>query len=91
MPATPETCPHCGADVPRRAKVCPGCGADHETGWSDAATGQNLGLPDESFDHEEFVAEEFGEEAKLKPRGIAWGWWLVAALLIAGFLMMMFR
>jgi hypothetical protein len=26
-PAAPETCPNCGADVPRGARSCPGCGA----------------------------------------------------------------
>jgi hypothetical protein len=91
MPATPETCPNCGADLPRRASVCPECGADETTGWSDAATGQNLGLPDDSFDYEEFVANEFGGEPKLKPRGLAWGWWVVAVALIAGFLLMLLR
>ena len=25
---SPEACPNCGADVPRKAKACPECGAD---------------------------------------------------------------
>jgi len=41
-----------------------------------------LGLPDESFDYDKFVAEEFGERAA-RPRGVTWGWWLVALLLLA--------
>ena len=91
MPATPETCPNCGADLPRRARACPECGADETTGWSDSAIGQHLGLPEDSFDYEEFVSNEFGEEPKLKPRGLAWGWWVVAVALIAGFVWMLLR
>ena len=28
----PDLCPHCGAEVPEKARVCPECGADAETG-----------------------------------------------------------
>ena len=73
--------------VPGRAKSCPECGSDDETGWADDAVCQRLGLPDDSFDHEEFVREEFGERRReLKPVGVAWLWWLVALLLVATFL-----
>jgi Tfp pilus assembly protein PilX len=41
-----------------------------------------LGLPDESFDYDKFVAEEFGERAA-RPRGVALGWWMVALLVLA--------
>jgi zinc-ribbon domain len=81
----PETCPNCGTDVPRNAKACPECGADDNTGWSDDAYASSLGLPDEEFDHDEFVKEEFGSGAG-KPRGISWLWWLVALLLVGFFL-----
>ena len=78
---TPESCPNCGADVPRNAKACPECGADENTGWSENAYASKLGLPDEGFDHDEFVKEEFGGERK--PRGISWLWWLTAVILLA--------
>lgn len=42
-----------------------------------------LGLPEEDFDYDAFVAREFG----IKPHkriGIAWYWWVTAALLLAG-------
>jgi hypothetical protein len=42
-------------------------------------------LPDEEFDHDEFVKEEFAPNAA-KPRGITWLWWLVALLLLGLFL-----
>ena len=78
---SPENCPVCGADVPRRAKCCPGCGADDKTGWSDEAATDHLDLPDESFDYDDFVKREFGGP-EVRPRGIAWGWWVTAILLL---------
>src|SRR5512143_31849 len=84
--ATPDICPNCGALVPPKAKACPECGSDEETGWSDRATAQRLDLPDDGFDYEEFVREEFGTgqgASRIRPRGISWLWWLVAAILVA--------
>lgn len=73
----PETCPHCGADVPPRAKACPECGADEKTGWSERARHDDLGLPDDRFDYGAFVKREFGGEG-LRPRGLRWFWWMIA-------------
>ena len=82
----PETCPNCGADVPRNAKACPGCGADENTGWAEDAqhaTAADLGLPDEDFDYVEFTKREFGKPSA-KPSGLHWVWWLVGiAVLMA--------
>ncbi len=78
MPA-PETCPNCGAEVPRRAKSCPECGSDESTGWSERATTQSLDLPDDEFDYEEFTQREFGKP-KRAPRKIFW--WVVALVLL---------
>jgi hypothetical protein len=86
---TPENCPHCGADLPAGAKSCPECGADEETGWSDEAYAGRLGLPDESFDYDEFVQREFGHKRAL-PYGIKWYWWLVAIGLLALFVIGVF-
>jgi uncharacterized membrane protein YvbJ len=89
---TPETCPHCGADVPRQAKACPACGADETTGWSESAQAGNLGIPEENFDYDEFVKEEFGTgSGRVKPRGIHWLWWVTALVLIGVFLLFFFR
>ena len=38
-------CPHCGAEVPRKALACPSCGSDENTGWSEEARYIHL-LPD---------------------------------------------
>jgi len=80
----PEICPNCGAEVPAKARACPECGADEQTGWSDKADAQRLGLPDDEFDYDEFVKEEFGTQNKnkIRPRGMSWFWWLAAVILL---------
>ncbi len=80
----PETCPNCGADVPRNARACPECGADEHTGWSEAARTDGLGLPDEHFDYKDFVKREFGGQSPV-PRGVHWFWWVIALLVVAAF------
>ena len=58
----PPVCPTCGADVPTNALACPECGADHETGWNqEAAVYDAIDLPDQEFDHDEYVKRELGE------------------------------
>jgi hypothetical protein len=82
----PEICPNCGALVPLKVRACPQCGADEETGWSDRAAAQRLGLPDDEFDYDEFVKEEFADESRanrLRPPGISWFWWIVALVVLA--------
>lgn len=79
MKAPPEYCPQCGAAVPPNARACPDCGSDHQTGWSEEASAADLGLPDESFDYDRFVREEFGPPpARRGPA--SWRAWLVAAV-----------
>lgn len=41
-------CPHCGADLPARAKFCPECGSDENTGWSEDTYLDGVSLPGES-------------------------------------------
>jgi RNA polymerase subunit RPABC4/transcription elongation factor Spt4 len=80
----PESCPNCGADVPPGAKACPECGADEHTGWSDSAYADRLGIPDDNFDYEKFVKEEFAPPSA-KPHGMHWIWWVTALGLSALF------
>lgn len=86
---SPEYCPHCGAEVPPKARSCPECGSDEQTGWSDRALADRLGLPDEEFDYAEFTQREFGGRP-LRRRGPHRLWWLLAVvltlLLLGGFL-----
>lgn len=82
----PETCPNCGADVPRGARACPDCGADERTGWSERASVDRLDLPgSEEFDHDEFVRREFGGKGRGRG-GPPWWVWLVAVALLAALL-----
>ncbi len=61
----PDICPVCGDAVPRGAKACPGCGADERSGWDEAARGfEALDIPDENFDRERFLEEEFNVPRK---------------------------
>ena len=87
---TPETCPHCGADLPRNAKACPECGSDEKTGWSETAYASRLGIPAEDFDYEAFVKEELAPR-RVKPLGIHWLWWLTAVALIGLFVFFYLR
>ncbi len=79
----PDVCPHCGAEVPSGAKACPECGSDEKTGWSEKAHYDNLNLPGENFDYDDFVKREFGA-GQVMPRGVHWFWWIVGILVIAG-------
>ncbi len=88
---TPEICPICGCEVPPNAKACPECGSDEQTGWSDRAREQELGLPDDDFNYDEFIKEEFGEKKEVPPRGISWFWWVIAAVVLIISLFWLFR
>jgi uncharacterized membrane protein YvbJ len=88
--SAPEICPNCGADVPPKAKACPECGSDEKTGWSDDAQRENLGITDDNFDYGDFVKREF-ESEKIKPRGLPWGWWIVAVIVLIAFVVILFR
>jgi hypothetical protein len=76
---TPEICPVCGEVVPAKAKACPECGADEQTGWSDDAKADALGIPSENFDYDDYIKREFqGEKPKRKFGPI----WIATALIL---------
>jgi uncharacterized membrane protein YvbJ len=85
---TPKICPVCGEDVPRTALACPECGADHNSGWrEDAETYDSVDLPDEDFNYEEFVKQEFGSSRRPVIKTV---WWITAILLVAVFIAIYF-
>ena len=47
-----------------------------------------LDLPDEDFDHDEFVRQEFG--SSVKPAGMKTVWWVTAILIIIASVVLFF-
>ena len=89
LPA-PDICPVCGEDVPRGSLTCPECGADHKSGWRENADIYDaLDLPEEDFNHGEFVRKEFGTAQK--SAGIRTVWSIAAIVLIVVLLIIYFR
>lgn len=85
----PEICPICGDDVPRNAKACPECGADEHTGWKEGADSDSgLALPDDEFDYDKFVADEFGGVAKRSTKQLFW--WLAAIAVLLALVLLSF-
>ncbi|MEA3213181.1 MAG: hypothetical protein QOE70_6238 [Chthoniobacter sp.] len=82
-------CPVCGEEVSPNAKVCPECGACDKSGWRQDSIYDGLDLPDEEFDYENFVAEEFGRGVKKAP--VHWMWWAVAVILLLAFAALLFH
>ena len=83
----PEICPNCDTEVPAGARACPECGADENTGWSQSAHCDRLGVgdPDETFNYGDFVKNEFGRGAPKQTR-LRTVWVITAILLLAALL-----
>lgn len=73
--------------MPDGATSCPECGSDESTGWSQSAHCDGLGIPDpdEEFDYDAFVENEFGrgENKSARPKLL---WVFVAIVVVAVFL-----
>ena len=88
-PKAPDVCPVCGKDVPRGSLACPECGADHNSGWrKDADAYDAVDLPDEDFNYDQFIREEF--RSAPKPAGIKTIWWIAAIILTVLFVVIYF-
>ena len=86
---TPEVCPVCGEEVRRDAVACAQCGADHNSGWREHAdTYDGVDLPEDDFNYDDYVKQEFGSQAK--PAGLRTIWWLVGIALIVAFVLYFF-
>ncbi len=80
-------CPNCGSELSDTSTACPECGSCEETGWSDRARYDSMGVDYDAdeFDYDEFVESEFGSsETKRSPRQILWA--VVALILVLFFL-----
>jgi hypothetical protein len=58
--------------------------------WEQDAGAEGLDLPDNEFDYDAFIAEEFGA-APHRKTGLAWYWYAVAVLLLIAMLLEFFR
>jgi len=70
MFSPPGDCPVCGSFVARGSYACPNCSADDKSGWKDDDTHNGLDLPDQDFNYDEFLENEFGTSSagnKLHP------------------------
>jgi hypothetical protein len=62
-------CSYCGAELPITATFCRHCGASDECGWGEDENKEDLDLPtgyreeDDTFEYDEFIAEEFPDQA----------------------------
>lgn len=86
----PGVCPVCGAPVQARAVACHECGADERSGWRDEDGVDGLDLPDDNFDYDAFVREEFGG-SPAAPRGIRPLWWIICIVLVAALAITLLR
>ncbi len=84
-------CPQCGAALPDGALACPECGSCEETGWSERARYETMGIDYDAdeFDYGAFVESEFGGGGR-RPDWRRWFWGLVAAGLVVLFLSLIF-
>ena len=81
-------CPECGAEVRVGSKGCVKCASERATkhwdeakSWEQDEVYDGLDLPDDEFDYDEFLEEEFGGGRKPWKR-IGWLWWTVAVVLL---------
>ena len=75
-------CPNCGSALGDDAVSCPECGSCEDTGWSDRARYDSIGVDydPEEFDYDRFVESEFGTGQKRGGgRPI---WWSVVAIIL---------
>jgi hypothetical protein len=88
-------CPSCDHDV-EVGLHCSHCAKPRnvrkpaQKSWEQDASADGLDLPDDDFDYDAFVAEEFGT-APHRKTGLAWHWYVVALLLLIAMLLGIFR
>lgn len=90
--SSPFHCPHCGADAHPNAAGCRECGARKVDGrWEDPEAYDGVDLPDDDFDYEEFIRNEFGEGEGRDRSFRKTFWWVVAVITLIAFAWISFR
>ena len=88
-------CPFCETEV-AVGKPCPGCAKKAKKprpakkSWEQDGSADGLGLPDDDFNYEDFIAREFGK-APHRKTGLKWYWWALAVALLIGMIYGIFR
>lgn len=85
----PFICPHCGEEVPAKAKCCPHCGSDDETGWAENAGVGDLSETLDDEDYKDLQREEFGGKQSRKPFEIIIA--IVAAIILLLWIISLWR
>lgn len=84
-------CPFCDHEV-RVGQDCPGCEKKLHRKSKRMRPGKSfipdhsadgLGLSDDDFDYDDFVAREFGT-APHRKTGLKWYWWLLGVVVLTG-------
>lgn len=81
-------CPYCDTEV-RVGEPCPGCSKKarklraKKHSWEQDKSMDGLGLPDDDFNYDDFIAREFGK-APHQALGVKWYWWLLGVVVLAG-------
>jgi hypothetical protein len=80
-------CPDCGSEVRVGSRGCTRCASEQATKswrkrkpWEQDESHDGLNLPDEEFNYEEFLDEEFG--GGRKKSAMEWVWWTTALVLV---------
>jgi hypothetical protein len=80
-------CPFCDREV-RVGSPCGGCAKKQKPAptkakrsWEQDKMYDDLDLPNEDFDYDEFVAKEFGHLPH-KKIGVKWYWWLLGVVIL---------
>ena len=73
-------CPGCGEEVAVGSPSCPHC--DPRKEWEQDSVYDDLDLPEEEFDYDEFVEREFGSGPSKSGKEWFWGGVALAVLLI---------
>lgn len=82
-------CPRCNPPSKRR-KRRHATASGMAQGWKGQGADDGLDLPDEDFDYDAYIAREFGTKPH-KRVGIAWYWWVTAAVLLGVMVMALVR
>ncbi len=80
----PEFCPNCGERIRENDSSCRNCGSCTETGWSERAYYDSIGVDydaDEQFDYDEFLEREFNTSSS-SGQGQSTLFRIVAAVLV---------